>query len=33
MTDLGSLGRRWLAAFTVREFDQLERLLDPEVRF
>jgi hypothetical protein len=33
MTDLESLGRRWLAAFTVRDFDQLERLLDPEVRF
>jgi len=33
MTDLETLGRRWLAAFTVRDFDQLERLLDPEVRF
>ena len=33
MTDLESLGRRWLAAFTVRDFDQLERLLNPEVRF
>ena len=33
MTDLELLGRRWLAAFTVRDFDQLERLLDPEVRF
>lgn len=33
MTDLESLGHRWLAAFTARDFDQLERLLDPEVRF
>ncbi len=33
MTDLELLGGCWLAALTVRDYDQLERLLDPEVRF
>lgn len=33
MSGLESLGRRWLAAFTVRDFDRLEQLLDPDVRF
>ncbi len=33
MSDLEDLGNRWLAAFSTRDFDALERLLDPEVRF
>ncbi len=33
MSELELLGRRWLAAVRVRDFDRLERLLDPEVRF
>jgi hypothetical protein len=33
VSDLEDLGNRWLAAFSTRDFDALEGLLDPEVRF